>query len=106
MYDDKGNITREGAEQVIREGGTVSINGKTYQTIDSLPDEASFAAGNPGAEAGVRDRLAKQIADAQAQLARLGPAPSGGNVSEVGGKKAGDLTEGDGPNAGRRSGKS
>jgi hypothetical protein len=106
MYDDKGNITRAGAEQVIRGGGSVSINGKLYQTVESLPDESVFAAGNPKAEADARAKLEKQIADAQAQLQRLGPV---GAVAEAKPAHKGAVeTEGDGPNAGhqRRAGKS
>jgi hypothetical protein len=81
MYDKQGNITREGAEKVIREGGSVAIKGKLYSSIDKLPNEADFAAGDPASEANARVKLEKTIADAQAQLKKLGPA---GSVVEVG----------------------
>ncbi len=85
LYDENGNITREGAESVIRGGGSVSIKGRLYASIDKLPDEATFAAGDAKSEANAREKLAKVISDAQAQMQRLGPV---GGVREVAGKKA------------------
>lgn len=81
LYDKEGNITREGAEKVIREGGSVAIKGRLYSSIDKLPNEADFAGDNAESQANARAKLEKQVADAQAQLQKLGPAAT---VKEVG----------------------
>lgn len=78
QYDDKGRLTRAGAEAVIRSGGSVSIGGRTYATLAALPDEAAFAKGDTRAEDAARDRLRQQAADIQRQLAALDQ--GGGNV--------------------------
>lgn len=71
MYDVKGNITRAGAEQVIREGGTVHMRGKEYRTLQSLPTEAEFAVGDPEATQKALDGLAAQRAQLDEQEKKL-----------------------------------
>lgn len=90
IYDEKGRITRAGAEQVIREGGSVAIGGKLYQSIDKLPNEAEFAKGDKDSGVGAKARLEKTIADAQAQLKTIKDDEKSGTITEVGS---------DGPNA-------
>jgi hypothetical protein len=43
MYDKNGTITRAGAEQAIREGGSVLLAGQLHRTVDTLPGEEWFA---------------------------------------------------------------
>ena len=71
QYDDKGRLTRAGAESVIREGGSVFLAGKHYLTIDALPGEAEFAKGDPKAEAAAKARLVEQRKALDAQIAEL-----------------------------------
>jgi len=71
QYDDKGRLTRAGAESVIREGGSVFLAGKHYTTAASLPGEAEFARGDPKAEAAARARLVEQKKALEEQIASL-----------------------------------
>src|SRR4051812_5199852 len=85
IYDEKGNITRAGAEQVIREGGSVAIKGKLYMKVEQLPNEAEFVKGDKEAGASAKARLEKVIADAQAQLKVIKEDEKSGTITEVGG---------------------
>lgn len=49
MYDSNHKITRAGAEQAIREGGTVFVGGRLYGRVESLPPETEFAVGDSDA---------------------------------------------------------
>jgi hypothetical protein len=71
QYDDKGRLTRAGAQQVIAEGGTVHLNGVFYGPGTELPSEADFAKGDPKAEAAARERLVEQRKALDAQIAGL-----------------------------------
>lgn len=75
-----GKLTREGAIEVIKEGGSVSLtttdeNGKvtaaTYSRVEDLPDEADFARGDEAAEAAALENLHRQREATDAQIARL-----------------------------------
>jgi hypothetical protein len=71
QYDDKGRLTRAGAESVIREGGSVFLAGKHYTRVETLPGEAEFAKGDPKAEAAAKARLVEQRKALDAQIAEL-----------------------------------
>lgn len=71
MYDQNGKLSRAAAVRIIASGGTVLHKGRVYGSAESLPSEADFAKGDPSQEAAARERLQKQIADAQSQLAKL-----------------------------------
>lgn len=71
MYDAKGNITRAGAEEVIRTGGTVHLRGKEYRTLQSLPTEAEFAVGDPEATQKALDGISAQRAALDEQERKL-----------------------------------
>lgn len=73
MYDEKGRLTREGAINQIKAGGSVLINGKLYNKVENLPGEADFAKGDTTAEDSARESLLKQKADIEAQLKSLPP---------------------------------
>ena len=70
-YDEKGRLTRKGAEQVIAAGGTVHHNNTFYGPGSQLPSEAEFAKGDPKAEAAARERLLAQRKALDAELAAL-----------------------------------
>ena len=71
QYDDKGRLTRAGAQSVIAEGGSVFLNGKQYGPGSELPSEADFAKGDPKAEAAARARLVEQRKALDEQIASL-----------------------------------
>lgn len=71
QYDKKGRLTRAGAEQAIREGGSVAFAKRIYTKIEDLPSHAEFAKGDTEAEEAAKAILQQQIASAQAQLASL-----------------------------------
>jgi len=77
MPDNQGRLSRAEAETIIRGGGSVSIGGKLYTSVEKLPTEADFAKGDNKAEDAARARLQAQIADAQKQLADLGQSQAG-----------------------------
>ena len=77
MPDKQGRLSRAEAEAVIRGGGSVSIGGKLYNSVDRLPTEADFAKGDDKAEDAARAKLQATIADAQKQLADLGQSQAG-----------------------------
>jgi methylmalonyl-CoA mutase N-terminal domain/subunit len=94
MYDPKGRITRQGAEQAIREGGSVIIGGTIYTRVENLPSEADFAQGDQEAENRARENLLRQRQALDEQLAKLGserarpvapaqPKPSGENLDDL-----------------------
>jgi hypothetical protein len=74
QYDAKGKLTRAGAEQVIRSGGSVSFGGRVITSVDKLPSDAEFARGDAAAERAARARLEEQRRAIDAQLAGL-PSP-------------------------------
>lgn len=74
IYDERGNLTRAGAIQVISEGGSVSFGDRVFATVDKLPSDAEFAKGNVKQEDEARKRLQQTITDAQSQLKTLEPA--------------------------------
>lgn len=95
QYDAKGRITRAGAEQAIREGGSAIVGGRQYTTIESLPGEAEFARGDAAAEAQARENLLRQKHQIEDQIARLGQgspatAPQGGSPAGGGDDRGGD----------------
>ncbi len=71
MYDKTGKLTRAGAEQIIAEGGSVSINGNLYTSVENLPSEADFAKGDQDAENAARENLLRQQKAIEEQLAKL-----------------------------------
>jgi hypothetical protein len=44
MYDSNHRLTFEGAQQVIREGGSVSMGGQVFTKLEHLPNAVQFAA--------------------------------------------------------------
>lgn len=76
MYDKNGKLTRAGAEQVIRDGGSAMIGGKLYSKAESLPDEAEFAKGDVAAENAARENLMRQRRELDEQIGRLGAGQS------------------------------
>lgn len=70
------HLTRKEMEAAIAAGGTVLYNGQTLWQVAQLPSEADLAVGNPEAETAAANNLQQQIADLQAQIAKLTPAPT------------------------------
>lgn len=58
LYDSQGRITRSGAESVIRAGGSVTIGGRVYATVESLPNDLGILSAH-------REALLKQLAGAE-----------------------------------------
>ena len=76
MFDRNGKLTRNGAAEIIREGGSVCIKGVVISDLAALPSEAYFAKGDANAEAIARRNLEREIAEKQAQLNALNkPSP-------------------------------
>lgn len=76
-------LTRNEMEAVITGGGSVIYNGQTISRLGDLPSAADLAKGDPEAEAAAANALQQQIADLQAQIAKLtqGNQPSSGSAS-------------------------
>ena len=66
-----GKMTREGAEKIIRGGGSVGIGSQTISNIDDLPSAAEFAKGNEAMENAVLANLDAQQARLDAERARI-----------------------------------
>lgn len=58
--DAKGNLTRAGMEQVIREGGSVLHKGQLHARVETLPSEAELAEGDEQATTQVLDGIRRQ----------------------------------------------
>lgn len=71
MYDANGKLTRAGAEQAIREGGTVTLNGRMYGKIETLPPETEFAVGDEQATTKALEGLKAQREALDAQEKKL-----------------------------------
>lgn len=71
LRDEKGNLTRAGMEQVMRDGGTVMIDGKLIEHRDDLPSEADLAKGDERRAAQVRDAYDARIAELMAERSKL-----------------------------------
>lgn len=67
-------LTRKEMEAVIASGGSVLWNGQTLWQAGQLPSAADLAAGDPAKEAAASADLHAQIAQLQADLAKLQPA--------------------------------
>lgn len=67
-----GRLTLEGAREVIAEGGSVMMQGKTITKVEDLPSEAQLAKGNRAAMRVARANLKREIARRQEELAELG----------------------------------
>lgn len=68
-------LNRKEMEAVIASGGSVLYGGRTIAHASQLPSEADLAKGDPEAETAAANALQQQIADLQAQVAKLTPAP-------------------------------
>jgi hypothetical protein len=79
---ENGKLTRNGALQVIRGGGSVIIGGKQIDREQDLPDEADFAGDDEAAQEAARQRLVEQQKLIDAQLNKLGTS------KKTGGKNA------------------
>lgn len=71
LRDEKGDLTRAGMEHVLREGGSVLLDGRQIEHLDDLPTEADLARGDERRTAAVREQLDRQMAELAAQRARL-----------------------------------
>jgi hypothetical protein len=97
MYDKNGTITRAGAEQAIREGGSVLLAGQLHRTVDTLPGEEWFASTSANAESAALQQLLRQRQAIDKQITELGTGGGGGagatgNVATAG--AAGDDLDG------------
>lgn len=64
-------LTREQMEQAIARGGSVLHQGRIISRVQDLPSAAELAEGDPERESATANSLQQQIADLQAQLAKL-----------------------------------
>jgi hypothetical protein len=84
MYDENDRLTRAGAEQVIRDGGTVHLTRRTlnpdgtfktltreYKTVSSLPSEVEFAVDDPSAHQKALEGLKAQREQLDAQERKI-----------------------------------
>jgi hypothetical protein len=71
LRDERGDLTRAGMEQAIREGGSVMWRGDVIEFMDDLPPEEELVAGNAEAAAALRRSLEAQAMEVGQRLARL-----------------------------------
>lgn len=69
--DARGNLTRAGMEQVIREGGSVLHNGRVIGRVEALPSDADLAVGDEQATTAALDGLRAQREQLDAQERKL-----------------------------------
>ena len=78
--DKNGRLTRDGMEHVIRNGGSVFVDGRTDPVTDvtQLPTAAQLAKGDPVAEKAAAADLQRQMAELQRQMGDLSGQITGG----------------------------
>jgi hypothetical protein len=64
-------LTHEQMVQLIRSGKAIMINGRVITDEADLPSEADWAAGDPGSEDAVLDKLKSQQAELDRQVTSL-----------------------------------
>jgi hypothetical protein len=69
-------LTRDEMAAVIAGGGSVLYEGRTIWRAQDLPSEADLAQGDPEKEAAASASLQEQIAQLQADLAKLQQPPA------------------------------
>jgi hypothetical protein len=55
-------LTRQEMEDIIRQGGSVIVDGKSYATVESLPSEAQLAEGDEAKEKALINHYEQQMA--------------------------------------------
>jgi hypothetical protein len=98
LYDELGNLTREGMELTVREGGGVLVGGANPENVivtslEDLPTEEALAAGDSEKTARLAAELDKQIADLESRKARLAGAQPAAETEEEGRKRRGHKRE-------------
>lgn len=93
MYDANGKLTRAGAVDVIKGGGSVLVNGKLYTNVDRLPGEAEFAKGDTAAEKAARARLQQTLRETQVQLDALEAPAGSGDANQANNEQSTDGLE-------------
>lgn len=75
LYDKGGsNLTRDGILQILNRGESVMLHGKLITQVEQLPGEAYFVKNEQDAETTMQ-KLQKQIAEIQAEMAKLAVSP-------------------------------
>jgi DNA primase len=55
-------LTRQEMEDIIRQGGSVIVDGRSYATVESLPSEAALAEGDEAKEKALINHYEQQMA--------------------------------------------
>jgi hypothetical protein len=55
-------LTRQEMEDIIRQGGSVIVDGRSYATVESLPSEAQLAEGDEAKEKALINHYEQQMA--------------------------------------------
>lgn len=80
--------TRAEMEQIIHEGGSVSVGGRVISRLEDLPSAAELAAGDPKAEAATIKDIDRQIAALEKQKKQLQQAAEDRKKAEAAAKAA------------------
>jgi peptidoglycan hydrolase CwlO-like protein len=86
-------LTRAEMEAVIAGGGSVSIGGQHYTTLDSLPAEAVLASGDPERLEAARADVEQRIDALQQELAELKAALKDADQEAADRQKAADAAK-------------